>query len=96
MSSESQRIRSVALDSSGHLTISPKARKQLGMNKGGKLIETVIGKCVILTPENRTLLKAQREAQASLKRAGVTVAELKSEVERIRQDRFARQFPDLV
>ena len=89
------KVRSVTLSSKGQITLSSNARKQLGLDKGDSLMELVVGNCVIFLPENRVLSEAMRNARESLSRAGVTVEELQDEIERLKEERFAREFPDL-
>lgn len=89
------RVRSVTLSSKGQITLSSNARKQLGVGKGATLMELVVGNCVILLPEDRVLSEAMKGAREALARAGVTVEELQDEIERLKEERFAKEFPDL-
>jgi bifunctional DNA-binding transcriptional regulator/antitoxin component of YhaV-PrlF toxin-antitoxin module len=89
------RVRSVTLSSKGQITLSSNARKQLGLEKGTTIMELVVGNCVILLPENRILSEAMKGAREALSRAGVTVEELQDEIERLKEERFTRDFPNL-
>ena len=89
------RLRSVTLSSKGQITLSRNARKQLGVEKGATLMELVVGNCVIYLPEDRILSEAMKGAREALARAGVTVNELQDEIERLKEERFNKEFPDL-
>ncbi len=49
----------------------------------------------VLRPQNKVMDQIRKEAQAALKHAGVTVDELKQEVERIKEERLAERYPGL-
>lgn len=89
------RLRSVTLSSKGQVTLSSKARQQLGLTPGATLMELVVGSCVILMPENRLLSDAMKRAQQALQECGVSMDELNAEVERLKAERFAKEYPDL-
>ena len=90
------KLRSVTLSSKGQITLSSKARQQLGIAPGSTLMEIVVGSCVILMPENRLLSDAMKHAQQSLHESGISREELNAEIERLKAERFAQEFPDLV
>ncbi|MCC7529091.1 MAG: AbrB/MazE/SpoVT family DNA-binding domain-containing protein [Candidatus Melainabacteria bacterium] len=89
------KLRSVTLSSKGQVTLSSRARQQLGIGPGATLMEIVVGSCVILMPENRLLSDAMKLAQQSLQESGVSMDELNAEIERLKAERFAREYPDL-
>jgi bifunctional DNA-binding transcriptional regulator/antitoxin component of YhaV-PrlF toxin-antitoxin module len=89
------KLRSVTLSSKGQVTLSSRARQQLGIAPGSTLMEIVIGSCVILMPENRLLSDAMKLAQQSLQESGVSMDELNVEIERLKAERFAKEYPDL-
>ncbi len=95
MQSAAPNIRSVTLSSKGQITLSSKARKQLNLSQGTTLMEVVVGNCVFLMPHNRVLTEIMDTAHKELSAAGVTVEELKAEIERQKDKRFAEQYPDL-
>lgn len=95
MQSESPKARSVTLSSKGQVTISARARKLLGVDRGDTLIEVVVGKCVILMPVDRILAETQRRAAQALKQAGVTVEQLKLEADKKRAARVTKRYPAL-
>jgi bifunctional DNA-binding transcriptional regulator/antitoxin component of YhaV-PrlF toxin-antitoxin module len=90
-----EKVKTVSVSSKGQITLSSHARKQLGLEKGSTLMEVVVGNCVILMPQNQVLDQVRKSAQAALQRSGVTVDEIKAEVERLKEERFAEQYPDL-
>ena len=49
----------------------------------------------IPAPANEKLDEIRKSAQAALQKAGVTVDELLEEVERVKEERFAKEHPDL-
>jgi len=49
----------------------------------------------VLRPRNKAMDQLRKEAQRALNHAGVTVDELKQEVERIKEERLAERFPGL-
>jgi len=89
------KLRSVTLSSKGQVTLSSRARQQLGIAPGATLMEIVVGNCVILMPENRLLSDAMKLAQQSLQESGVSMEELNAEIERLKAERFAKEYPDL-
>ncbi len=88
-------VRRITVTSKGQVTLSASTRKQLGIEQGTTLIEVVVGNCLVLLPENKTRLQSSHEAQAAFERAGVTVEDLKEEVERIRHERLSERYPEL-
>jgi bifunctional DNA-binding transcriptional regulator/antitoxin component of YhaV-PrlF toxin-antitoxin module len=89
------KLRSVTLSSKGQVTLSSRARQQLGIAPGSTLMEIVVGNCVILMPENRLLADAMKIAQQSLQESGVSMEELNAEIERLKAERFSKEYPDL-
>lgn len=49
----------------------------------------------VLRPKNKAMDQLRKEAQHALNHAGVTVDELKQEVERIKEERLAQRYPGL-
>lgn len=88
-------VRSLKPNNEGQLTLSSNACEKLGVDKGASVIEVVTGSCVFLFPENPVLSDAVKGASEALARAGVTVEELLAEVERLKEERVAREYPDL-
>jgi bifunctional DNA-binding transcriptional regulator/antitoxin component of YhaV-PrlF toxin-antitoxin module len=89
------KLRSLTMTSKGQVTISSKARKSLGLDKGDTLIEMVVGNCIVLLPEDQILAETARKAQEAIKRAGVTAEEIIQEADRLREARMAERHPDL-
>jgi bifunctional DNA-binding transcriptional regulator/antitoxin component of YhaV-PrlF toxin-antitoxin module len=90
-----EKVKSVSISSKGQITLSSHARKQLGLETGSTLMEVVVGNCIILMPQNQVLEQIRRRAQAALQKAGVAVDDINAEVERLKDERFAEQYPDL-
>jgi bifunctional DNA-binding transcriptional regulator/antitoxin component of YhaV-PrlF toxin-antitoxin module len=88
-------VKNVSVSSKGQITLSSQARKLLGLEKGSVLKEVVVGNCVILVPRNQSLEKVRTRAQAALASSGLTVNDLNAEVERLKEERFAQEYPDL-
>lgn len=89
------KLRSLTMTSKGQVTISSKARKALGLDKGDTLIEIVVGNCIVLLPESQILAETARKAQAAIKHAGVTAAEIVQEADRLREARAVKRYPEL-
>ncbi len=89
------QVKTVTMTGEGQVTLSSAVRKQLGLEKGATLKEVVVGNCVILMPQNEVADQIRRRAQMALHNAGVTVEELKLDIERLKEERFNKQFPDL-
>ena len=89
------KLRSLTMTSKGQVTISSKARKALGLDKGDTLIEMVVGNCIVLLPEDQILAETARKAQEAIERAGVTAEEIIQEADRLREARMAERHPDL-
>jgi bifunctional DNA-binding transcriptional regulator/antitoxin component of YhaV-PrlF toxin-antitoxin module len=83
------------MTSKGQVTISSRARKALGLDKGDTLIEMVVGTCIVLLPEDQILSETARKAQEAIKRASVTAEEIVQEADRLREARMAERYPDL-
>lgn len=90
-----EKVKSVSVSSKGQITLSSHARKQLGLEKGSTLMEVVVGNCVILMPQNQVLEQVRSRAQEALQMSGVSIDELNAEVERLKAERFAKEYPDL-
>lgn len=89
------KVKSVTMTSKGQVTLSSKTRKKLGLHKGATFLEVLVGNCVLLVPEDPVLSNILTRAQQALKDAGVTPEDLLGEVERQKEQRFAKDFPDL-
>lgn len=89
------KLRSLTMTSKGQVTISSRARKALGLDKGDTLIEMVVGNCIVLLPEHQILAETARKAQDAIKHAGVTAEEIIQEADRLREARLAERYPDL-
>lgn len=89
------KLRSLTMTSKGQVTISSRARKALGLDKGDTLIEMVVGNCIILLPENQILAETARKAQEAIKLAGVTAEEIVQEADRLKEARLTERYPDL-
>jgi len=83
------------MTSKGQVTISARARKELGLDQGDTLIEMVVGNCIVLLPQNQILAETARKAQEAIKQAGVTAEEIIQEADRLREARTAERYPDL-
>ena len=88
-------LRSLTMTSKGQVTISSRARKTLGLDKGDTLIEMVVGNCIVLLPQNQILADTARKAQEAIKRAGISAEEIIQEADRLREARLAERYPDL-
>jgi bifunctional DNA-binding transcriptional regulator/antitoxin component of YhaV-PrlF toxin-antitoxin module len=88
-------IRKLNANSEGQVTLSDTAREKLGIDKGASVIEVVTNGCVILVPDDPILSEAMKTAREALARSGVTPDEINAEIERLKAERFARDFPDL-
>jgi bifunctional DNA-binding transcriptional regulator/antitoxin component of YhaV-PrlF toxin-antitoxin module len=89
------KLRSLTMTSKGQVTISAKARKELGLDQGDTLIEMVVGNCIVLLPQNQILAETARKAQEAIKHAGVTAEEIIHEAHRLREARSAQRYPEL-
>lgn len=92
---EETKLRSLTMTSKGQVTISSRARKTLGLDKGDTLIEMVVGNCIVLLPQNQILADTARKAQEAIKRAGVSAEEIIQEADRLREARLAERYPEL-
>lgn len=89
------KVKSVTMTSKGQVTLSSKTRKKLGLEKGATFLEVLVGNCVLLVPEDKVLADIMARAHEALKDAGVTSDDLLQEVERLKAERFAKEYPDL-
>jgi bifunctional DNA-binding transcriptional regulator/antitoxin component of YhaV-PrlF toxin-antitoxin module len=89
------KLRSLTMTSKGQVTISSRARKTLGLDKGDTLIEMVVGNCIVLLPQNQILADTARKAQEAIKRAGISAEEIIQEADRLKEARLAERYPDL-
>lgn len=89
------KLRSLTMTSKGQVTISARARKELGLDQGDMLIEMVVGNCIVLLPQNQVLADTARKAQEAIKNAGVTAKEIIRAAEKIKEKRLRERYPDL-
>ena len=89
------KLRTLTMTSKGQVTISARARKELGLDQGDTLIEMVVGNCIVLLPQNQILAETARKAQEAIKAAGVTAEEIIQAADRLREARTAERYPDL-
>jgi bifunctional DNA-binding transcriptional regulator/antitoxin component of YhaV-PrlF toxin-antitoxin module len=89
------KVKSVTMTSKGQVTLSSKTRKKLGLEKGATFLEVLVGNCVLLVPEDKVLEDIMARAQEAIKDAGITSDDLLQEVERLKAERFAKEYPDL-
>jgi bifunctional DNA-binding transcriptional regulator/antitoxin component of YhaV-PrlF toxin-antitoxin module len=89
------KVKSVTMTSKGQVTLSSNTRKKLGLEKGATFLEVLVGNCVLLVPEDKVLADIMTRAQEAIKDAGVTSDDLLAEVERLKAERFAKEYPDL-
>ena len=89
------QVKSVTMTSKGQVTLSSKTRKKLGLEKGATFLEVLVGNCVLLVPEDKVLSDIMARAQEAIKDAGITADDLLQEGERVRVERFAKEYPDL-
>jgi bifunctional DNA-binding transcriptional regulator/antitoxin component of YhaV-PrlF toxin-antitoxin module len=89
------KVKSVTMTSKGQVTLSSKTRKKLGLEKGATFLEVLVGNCVLLVPEDKVLSDIMARAQEAINDAGVTAGGLLEELERLKTERFAKEYPDL-
>lgn len=89
------KLRSLTMTRKGQVTISAKARKELGLDQGDTLIEIVVGNCIVLLPQNQILADTARKAQEAIKNAGVTAKEIIRAAEKIKENRSKERYPGL-
>ena len=89
------KLRSLTMTSKGQVTISARARKELGLDQGDTLIEMVVGNCIVLLPQSQILAETARKAQEAIKHAGVSAEEIIHEANRLREARLIERYPDL-
>lgn len=90
-----KRIKNITADNEGQITLSSDALKQLNVEEGGTLIEFVKDGYVILLPRNQVLEQLRAQAQMMLAGSSTTVNELNAEIECLKSERFARDYPEL-
>lgn len=89
------KVRHLTPGTEGQVILSASAREKLGIDKGANVLEVVTDGCVLLIPEDPVLSEAMRAAREALARTGVTVDEINAEIERLKEERFTRDYPDL-
>jgi bifunctional DNA-binding transcriptional regulator/antitoxin component of YhaV-PrlF toxin-antitoxin module len=89
------KVRHLTPSSEGQVILSASAREKLGLDKGANVLEVVTAGCVLLIPEDPVLSEAMKSAREALARTGVTVDEINAEIERLKEERFTRDYPDL-
>lgn len=88
------KLKSLTMTSKGQVTISSKARKALGLDKGDTLIEIVVGNCIVLLPENQILSETAHRAKEAIKAAGISAQGIIQEADRLKDARLKERYPD--
>jgi len=88
-------IQTLTVSERGQIAISAKARRTLGIDKGSKLIEMVIGKHIVLVPEDAAIEDLLDVFHAQLRTAGVTAESLMADIEAHKDETFRKRYPML-
>lgn len=74
----------------------PEEQEELCRNLHDKIWHMPITiECPENMPRNQQMAELRKDAQEALQEAGVTVEELLAELERVKQEHFAKDYPDL-
>lgn len=87
------RISSLKLSSQGQVTLSKEARQRHGLNAGETLIEISLPGCIILLPQSEVLADLMFRAQAGLQKLGLSVEELKAQVNKRSEEQLNQRYP---
>lgn len=90
------KINALKVSSQGQVTLSKEARDLLELSTGQTLIEISLPGCILLLPQSSFMADLMRNAQCQLARLGVTAEDLKSGVEKRKQDRLAARYSGVV
>lgn len=74
--------------------LTPEEQEELCYKLSTK-VRSISIKASVPAPKNERLNKIRKSAQEALKKAGVTVDELQEEAKKVREERCAKDFPDL-
>lgn len=83
------------VDENGQLTIPAEYRDELGLVPGASVTLVRVGSSLLMIPENAELEGAFDRVADFFQSAGVRQEDVMAELARIRQDEFARRFPNL-
>ena len=87
------KVNALKVSSQGQVTLSKEARDLLDLGTGQTVIEITLPGCIILLPQSAFMADLMKTAQEQLSSIGLNVEQLKSNVEKRKQDRLAERYP---
>jgi bifunctional DNA-binding transcriptional regulator/antitoxin component of YhaV-PrlF toxin-antitoxin module len=87
------KVNALKVSSQGQVTLSKEARDLLDLGTGQTVIELSMPGCIILLPQSTFMADLMKTAQRQLNAIGLNVDQLKSNVEKRKQDRLAKRYP---
>jgi hypothetical protein len=91
----STELNTVKMSGEGQITISSRAREQLGLGAETRLLEMVVNNCLVFIPQNQELHDVVTRVREGLFKAGLTVGDLKTGVERHKECLVRERYPGL-
>ena len=92
---QEHHVQMLTVSSKGQITISADARRTLSIDRGTRLLEIVVGDCLLYVPEDAYLSQILGSLDDSIRRAGVTAEDLLSDIEANRDEAFRELYPGL-
>ncbi|MBI2940957.1 MAG: AbrB/MazE/SpoVT family DNA-binding domain-containing protein [Chloroflexi bacterium] len=88
-------LQTLTVSSKGQITIPADTRQKLKIDKGTRLLEIVVGECLMYVPEHAYLNQLFESLSESLRRANVTTEDLLADIEEHKGETFRELYPNL-
>ncbi|MBI3979734.1 MAG: AbrB/MazE/SpoVT family DNA-binding domain-containing protein [Chloroflexi bacterium] len=92
---DDNHVQTLTVSSKGQITISADARRKLSIDKGTRLLEIVVGDCLMYVPEHAYVNQIFESLQERLRRASITTEDLLADMEAHKDDTFREFYPNL-
>jgi len=92
---EEPKVNTLKVSSQGQVTLSKEARDLLELDAGQTVIEISVPGCILLLPQSTFMADLMVTAQRKLGKLGLSIDQLKSGVEKRKQDRFTKRYPKM-
>ena len=90
---DAPKINALKVSSQGQVTLSKEARDLLDLETGQTVIELSLPGCILLLPQSTFMADLMRTAQKQLDSLGLNLDQLKTSVEKRKQERLAERYP---
>ena len=92
---QERHVQMLTVSSKGQITISADARRTLSIDRGSRLLEIVVGDCLLYVPEDAYLSQILGSLDEAVRKADVTADDLLSDIEAHKDEVFREFYPGL-